>query len=62
MICCRDKTFCPFYVNCARAADCHRALTDEVRAAASAWWGDGDAPICVFTDPPSCHEISERSR
>lgn len=57
MICYRDMTFCPFHADCSGADTCGRALTEEVRAKAKAWWGgmEDGPPICVFTDKPSCH-------
>ena len=62
MMCYKDMTFCPFHADCAKAATCHRPLTDEVRAAAAAWWPEGDAPICVFTEPPDCHSTTSLGR
>lgn len=56
MICYRDMTFCPFYSDCAKAKDCHRPLTQEVKAAADKWWGEEGAPIAIFSEKPVCHE------
>ena len=56
MICYKDRTFCPFYKNCQNGATCFRSLTDKVKSDAKAWWGgNGEAPICVFTEAPPCH-------
>ena len=58
MISYRDMTFCKFYKTCADAAECPRPLTPEVRADADEWWGKGKdkAPICMYTQKPSCHK------
>lgn len=50
----RDKTFCPFYKECADGAICGRALTEQVKADAVKWWGSDEAPISMFMDRPSC--------
>jgi len=50
----RDRTFCPFWSDCASQNDCGRALTPEVLAAAARWWGSTDAPICQYAERPSC--------
>ena len=55
MISFRDMTFCPFYKDCRKAANCPRPLTQAVKAAAEAWWGEPGAPIAVFADKPNCH-------
>lgn len=62
MICYKDMTFCPFWRDCADAADCHRPLTDEVRAAAAKWWPGGNAPIAQFVEKPSCHKGIEDAK
>ncbi|WP_332764004.1 hypothetical protein [Phenylobacterium sp.] len=51
MICFRDKTFCA--ADCA-TADCHRKLTDQVRADARRWWGKPGAPIAVANLAANC--------
>ena len=56
MICYRDRTYCPFSGNCEQGRTCDRALTDQVRADAQAWWGSEDAPISIFADPPPCYD------
>lgn len=61
MICYRDMTFCPFYSDCAKAKDCHRPLTPEVKAAADKWWGKEGAPIARWAAKPECHETNIRS-
>lgn len=45
MICYRDMTFCA--LNLCGDPNCPRLLTQEVKAAADAWWGGPDAPIAV---------------
>ena len=57
MISYRDRTYCPAE-ECKNFHACPRALTDEVKAAAQAWWGGPGAPICTFSDPPEldCYE------
>jgi hypothetical protein len=58
MICYRDRTFCPFWKDCADGKDCTRALTDEIIAAARVWWksfsSKDEAPICQFAEKPEC--------
>lgn len=61
MISYRDMTFCGFYEDCAKANDCPRPLTPEVKQAAAAWWGDGDAPIARLMHQPECHVIAKES-
>ena len=60
MICYRDMTFCDFAKTCSKASKCPRALTDEVKKQAKEWWEtfkiEGEPPICVFVDKPSCYE------
>jgi hypothetical protein len=52
----RDTTFCSAR-DCQHFNTCHRALTDEVLAAAEKWWGGEGAPICQFCEPPTrCYE------
>lgn len=55
MICFRDMTFCPFWQDCDKAANCHRPLTDHVVERAKVWWGSDDAPIARFSEKPDCH-------
>lgn len=62
MICYRDMTFCPFWRDCAKAADCYRPLTPEVQKAADEWWGEDGAPIVLFASPPSCHETLKEAQ
>lgn len=54
MMCYRDRWFCPFFRDCARAKECDRPLTDEVIAAARATGMEDyiDQP----TEPPVCHD------
>ena len=55
MLCYRDRTYCPFYADCADAKDCSRPLTDEVREAAIRV----DLPVSQFVDKPNCHVAIE---
>lgn len=61
MICYKDMTFCPFWSDCSNAANCHRALTDDVREAAARWWPGDDAPIAQFVEKPGCHTEIENA-
>lgn len=56
----KDMTFCPFHEDCKKAKECQRPLTEEVKDDADIWWGGnkGEAPICMFSEKPSCHEKS----
>ena len=59
-LCYKDKSFCPFYTDCAWAQPgspdpCDRALTPEVREAARKWWGEDGAPIAEWSEKPNCH-------
>ena len=54
MICYRDKTFCPFYLECIDGKDCTAALTLKVEEDAKKWWGEGTPPIAVYLDKPEC--------
>lgn len=53
MMCYRDMTFCKAE-NCVKFNECPRALTEQVKQAAERWMKD--APIAVFTAPPSCFQ------
>ena len=59
MHCYKDRTFCPFFKDCADAAGCDRALTDEVWERAIKWWkgiaGNENAPVCQYAEKPDCH-------
>jgi len=59
MICYQDMTFCGFFNDCVHKDVCGRALTEEIRREAAAWWGSVDAPICTFVDKPGCYEEVE---
>lgn len=50
MICYRDMTFCPFYVECYDGKTCPRALTEEVAEAADKC----GLLISMFAEPPDC--------
>ena len=56
MICYKDRTFCPFYKDCAKQNECGIALTPKVLEAANKWWGKPDAPIAMFASKPDCWE------
>ena len=57
MICYRDMTFCSYWPECKRGADCPRALTPQVVAAAATH----HYPICQFADKPECYEELENA-
>jgi hypothetical protein len=59
MMCYRDMTFCRMYDTCKLGKRCPRALTPEVQAEAEEWWGNSNAPICMFVDTPHCLEPKE---
>lgn len=50
MICYKDMAFCE-KDSCVNWQSCHRALTEEVKQAAIAWWGNDCAPISIMHDP-----------
>ena len=54
MTCYLDRTFCPFWLNCASGIECTAALTQAIKDAADLWWGDDGAPISVFSEAPGC--------
>ena len=54
----RDMTFCT-YDDCRKFRTCNRALTQEVKDRAEAWWGNEDAPICCYAEHPACFEEEE---
>ena len=56
----KNMTFCPFYLDCTKKDVCDRPLTPEVKIQADMWWGEADAPICVYMEKPDCW--SERIR
>lgn len=58
MMCYKDMTFCSG-AGCRCFEGCPRALTKEVYAAAQAWWGGDDPPICEFTSPRNlpCYNV-----
>mgnify|MGYP001821335655 CR=1 FL=1 len=47
-MCFRDMSFCTLSDECARASECRRAYTPEVKAAAAKWWGEGFGPVPVL--------------
>ena len=52
MMCYRDRTYCGFYVNCKKANECSRCLTEDIEIIAASQ----HLQICQFDDPPSCYE------
>ena len=55
MICYKDKAFCPYWHDCQKGGECHRAMTDEVvRGSARA-----KLPISQFAEKPDCWEKSD---
>ena len=55
----RDKTFCPFYLECINGKDCTRALTPEVIEDATKWLELLDVPISVYLNKPECFKEIE---
>lgn len=57
----RDMMFCTNYRGCMNAGKCGRALTEQVRIEADAWWGKGEgkAPIAYYADTPDCFSSDE---
>lgn len=55
----KDSTFCKAK-DCIKFNTCHRALTDDVKASAEMWWGNGEALISTFIEPEKldCYEAS----
>ena len=60
MICYRDKTFCPFYLECIDGKDCTAALTLKVEEDAKKWWGKDNPPISVYLYKPDCFEENNK--
>lgn len=58
MPCYKDMTFCPFWRDCGKAADCHRPLTDQVVAEAEAF----GLPTAQYLSAPACHTKKEASK
>lgn len=58
MLCYRDMTFCTFYKKCKNGKTCVRSLKQKIQKSADEWWGkgEGQAPICVFSNKPKCFE------
>ena len=50
MLCFRDRTFCPFWGECAKGDTCDRACTPAVEKKAA----EHGLPVCVFIDRPDC--------
>ena len=58
MMCYKDTTFCPFYLECINGKDCTAALTPKVEEDAEKWWKliseEGIPPITIYLDKPEC--------
>lgn len=54
MICYKERTFCPFYMECEAGEICADSLTDDVIKKAKLWWGNDGAPIAQFAEHPEC--------
>lgn len=52
-----DRTWCDFWRDCAKSAQCTRKLTDEIRGRAAKL----GIPLSRFMDKPECHEKEEAS-
>lgn len=50
MLCYKDKTFCPYWEECKKGNNCHRAYTDEVKKNAS----ETELLVCLFNAKPLC--------
>ena len=59
MICYKDITFCPFYLECVNGNDCRAALTPKVEEDAKKWWNGGNPPISVYLNKPECFKENE---
>ena len=59
MISFRGVTFCGFNSECNKGGNCALAYTDDIAAQAKEWWGNEDAPVCLFADKPGCFEEIE---
>lgn len=55
MISFMDKTFCAYFDTCKKGEKCERALTEKVKRDAATWWGDANAPICIYAEHPDCY-------
>lgn len=62
MICFRDMTFCPFWIDCKDGKTCDRALTGKIYEAADKWWGGPEAPIMQFVEKPECFVENKSER
>lgn len=62
-MCYKDKTFCPFYLECINGKDCTAALTLKVEEDAKKWWKliseEGIPPIAIYLDKPECFKERE---
>ena len=50
MLCYKDKTFCPFYLECKDGVDCHRKLTQEIIIEAE----DFGLGVARYCERPDC--------
>jgi len=56
MLCYNDKTYCTFYLKCARGFGCSRAYDKSAIIGAHKWWGGPGAPVAFFGEKPDCFE------
>jgi hypothetical protein len=61
MMCYKDMTFCGFK-QCVKFGSCKRSFTDKAKADADKWWGDKDAPVCMYMDKPTCFTVCEERK
>jgi len=40
--------------------ECEIALTEEVVERANKWWGSEGAPICAYSEEPTCYEEKQK--
>lgn len=56
MLCYRDRTFCPYYRECAKGSDCTAALTPEIEEAARR----SGLLLASFLERPECFVAGDR--
>ena len=54
MMCYKDTTFCPFYLECIHRETCKVALTPKVKDTVKEC--KDNPPISVYLDKPNCFE------
>ena len=59
MMCYRDMTFCDFK-KCEKFGKCPRSMTKKVLQDSEKWWGNPDAPICMYSHQPKCFRVELR--